>query len=717
MNNWLSEAASKIFNRDREPISLRLEAPPHQQSEQVKTFSEPPFWARNLDISRLLPRTKFDYATEIGDGLRSSVFMAPVAWIQRTFPEAVVELVKSGGKEEEILQDHDVIKLLKRPNDFYTGSALWAATLYSFVFDGNGYWLKLRDQATRRQIPWNENITGNVRQFRYVPHWLMEPMTRQGTSDFISYYQYRIGGIPIEVAPQNVVHFRNGLDPRNPRKGLSQIASELREIFVDEEVSNFVAALLKNMGVPGLVMTPDFAGLAALGAGSMEFDAVAAKEKLKETLTGDKRGEPFVSSKPVKLQQFGFSPTAMQITQLRDVSEERVCARLGIPAAVVGFGAGIDATKVGATMTEMVGLAWKGCLIPMQTSMAEQLTLSIVPDFEPEPGNFALRFNQKNVAALQGNKKEIADAMDVGIKGGWIEVAEGRAALGLEVRPQDHIYLRGIQTIEVEAGTSNPPQPAPKQRALPGLKATRPTREQRKFMAALTRNALSLETEFDGELRKFFDRTGQLFEAATLTVLNRQAKSEDDDAREIFDAIDINALKEELGQIMGAHYFEVTKSTYAAMREIMGLAVDLPAEREALIMELGGRRAGLTDLDGSLKQRLFKELAEGRDAGEGPVDLARRIRNTVPAGTWSTPEVRARVIARTETINAQRASVLEGAKDAENVDMVMVFDGRLETSDDDCIARDGSIVSFDDAEAMMADEHPNGTLNFAPVVN
>jgi hypothetical protein len=71
------------------------------------------------------------------------------------------------------------------------------------------------------------------------------------------------------------------------------------------------------------------------------------------------------------MQGFDVSP-------LRDVSEERVCAALGIPAAVVGFGTGLQQTKVGATMKEMRQLAWTGGLIPMQKIVGDEIDRSLL---------------------------------------------------------------------------------------------------------------------------------------------------------------------------------------------------------------------------------------------------------------------------------------------------------------------------------------------------
>jgi hypothetical protein len=59
-----------------------------------------------------------------------------------------------------------------------------------------------------------------------------------------------------------------------------------------------------------------------------------------------------------------------------------VSAALAIPAAVIGFGTGLQQTKVGATMREMVKLAWQGGIEPNQAIMADELDRSLLPEFQ-----------------------------------------------------------------------------------------------------------------------------------------------------------------------------------------------------------------------------------------------------------------------------------------------------------------------------------------------
>ena len=307
-----------------------------------------------------LARTRFDYAGEVGTGIDSSVVTAPVQWIQRAYPEGRLRVMRGAGDKQREIENHPLVELIGRPNPHYGDGALWSATIFSYCVAGNAYWLKVRNGA------------GKVGELWYVPHWTVAPKWPDDGSSFISSYDYRPGGgsVPISLAPEDVIHFRHGIDPRNPRLGLSPLHGVIREIFMDMEASNFIASLLRNMAVPGVVISPDG------GTQPAPDDVEAVKAWFRDAFGGDKRGEPLVMGGATKVQQYGFTPQQMDLSVARDVAEERVCACLGIPAAVVGFGAGLQTAKVGATMGELRKLAWHNGIIPLMRAFADELQRS-----------------------------------------------------------------------------------------------------------------------------------------------------------------------------------------------------------------------------------------------------------------------------------------------------------------------------------------------------
>lgn len=662
---------------------------------------------------QMLKRTRFDYRKEVGDGLDASVVTAPIAWIQRALPEAtliVKKLKTTGGME--IVPAHPMLALIQQPNHAYGDIALWMATLLSFLIDGNAYWVIVR------------NSYGKPVELWWVPWWMIEPKTWPGSDGFIDYYQYSPGGAaPIEFAPADVVHFRHGINPRNIRKGLSPIDGVIREIFIDLESSNFVASLLRNMGVPGVVISPKG------GAMPAPEDVEATKTWFKQAFGGDNRGGPLVMGAPTDVVPYGFNPQQMNMSEGRDVAEERVCACLGIPAAIVGFGAGLQQTKVGATMEELRKLAWNNGVLPFARMLADELQRSLLAEFGNAPG-LTVAWDTSDVIALQEDEDKRTERLNKQLDSGAITVFEYRTELGLPADDSHRYYLRSIAKIEVPEGQR---PGASRQTLLPGKAkhgggGDRHASEEAvergaAFTLMLERQASGLQQAFETPLIGFFEKISTEARTAAMPLLEedvtigKAARGEKADellVAMILDKLGIAAWNGELRGLYEAQYLEVAKSI-ADAAERAGLGASMPDIVARSIVAAGGRRAGLIDLHGQTRSALFDALAEGRAAGEGAQALADRIVSQVQGGPWNSAATRAKVIARTETKYAQNISTIERAR-AAGVSSLIVYDGRLGPGRSllTHIARNGSIVTIDEGLAMAAAEHPNGTLSFAP---
>ena len=399
-------------------------------------------------LTMLMPGTEFNYEKEFGDGLQSSVLAAPLNWIQRTFPEAppIVEQLDRA-EQWEAVADHALTKRLTEPNPFYSGRILWMATILDFAW-GNAYWLKIRNDA------------GQVVQLWWVPRSTIEPMWPNDGKTFISHYEYRPGsqrGVPIPLKVEDVVHFRFGLDPRNPRLGLSQLGSLIREVAIDDQAANFAASVLRNLGIIGVVINPKEPNT----VGSK--DAVEeVKKYLQEHFTGDKRGQALALGAPTDVNLLQYNLQGFDVSPIRDVSEERVCAALGIPAAVVGFGTGLQQTKVGATMRELRQLAWTGGIIPMQEIIADEVNRSLMPEFQESAGA-RMRFDTSKVRALWEDTNEKHDRIRKDVMAGILPVDQGQALLGYPKDEDRAVYLQPVNLLQLADGSMATVAPAPGQ--------------------------------------------------------------------------------------------------------------------------------------------------------------------------------------------------------------------------------------------------------------
>lgn len=380
-------------------------------------------------------------SSSLGQGRAANVIMAPLLWIGRAFTQAEATVERKRGGRWREAEDHALAHLLVQPNDFYEGDSLFKALLMSWFLDGNAYALKVRDELRRVVGLW------------YVPHWLIEPKWPAGGATFISHYEYRPTGTgaPTDLHPTDVVHLRFGLDPDNPRKGLAPLKTVLREALTDEEASKFSSYILRNMGVPGGVIAPKNADKPP-----KPEDVSAMKEYMKN-FRGMNRGEWLVLGVPTEVAQFGFDPNRLMLGPLRDISEERVCAILGVPAAVVGFGSGLQSTKVGATMREMVRMARVNCIEPAQFTIGRQLSRQLLPDFEPRPERTRVWFDNSSVSMFAEDETEETKRVVAMVAGGLLRVDRGQEMLGLEVDPTQAIYLRPSQAVAITPGKEPEP--------------------------------------------------------------------------------------------------------------------------------------------------------------------------------------------------------------------------------------------------------------------
>lgn len=411
---------------------------------------------RVLGFTGRLPDER-DYESLIGDGSNSSLVQACVAWIANAFAQsepAVLTLNDAGDYEAPDVA-HPVSTLIRRPTydprtqrSYYGWRPFIQATLTSYVCDGNAYWLKIRSQA------------GRVVQLWYVPHWMMEPWWEIGSTQFIAYYRYSPsfggpgGNTYTEIDPRDVVHFRDGLDPSNTRKGFSKVKTLLREVYTDEEAARWTASLLKNQAVPGLVVSP------GQGWVPQEDDLKDAKARIEAAVSGDNKGRVLMTSGPTTVQSYGFNPEQMQLGDIRNVPEERVSALLGIPAAVVGFGTGLEMTKVGATMAELVDLAWQNGVMPKMRVLSGEIEEQLFPDFGIEYGKTQFHFDTSKVPIMADYRNKEADTLEKLMRWSLVRRKEGRRKLNLPVGPRDDVYVLSSGLTEVDANKTIEEAPA-----------------------------------------------------------------------------------------------------------------------------------------------------------------------------------------------------------------------------------------------------------------
>lgn len=350
----------------------------------------------------------------------NSVVFACLMAIATAYPEPplLVYRKKSDGKAEK-LPDQPLQDLLDNPtpNGELSIDEIMFWTAWARNVDGNAYWLKVRSGNAQ---------TGNVVQLWPISPTLMKPVTQENSGDWISYYEYH--DAPNHTTPipvKNVVHFKLGLDDRDMRKGLAPLKALVRQISTDDEADRFVASLLKNYAVPGLVVIPT--GATTLS----KDDADDLTERLRRKFGNDNRGNIAVMSRESKVEQFGFSPKDLDMSILHRIPEERISAVIGVPAIVAGLGAGLDRATY-ANFKEAREMFVESKLVPQWRADAKKLNTNLKPDFTPDK-NIYLEHDLTNVRALQEDEDAKYTRLQKAVGKPWITRNEARKDTGLDL--------------------------------------------------------------------------------------------------------------------------------------------------------------------------------------------------------------------------------------------------------------------------------------------
>ena len=373
---------------------------------------------------------------EVGDGTGNSAVIACLNVLATAFAEPNL-LVSSRNSEGDYTREmnHPLTRLLRRPNPYMTQQLLANYIVTSLNAAGDAFIYK------------NRNARGQVVELvPLMPH-LVE--AKGNENELITHFNYQPqGGLQgdesVKIEKDDMIHIRQNVDPNNMRKGLAPLRGVLREIAGDEAAGQYTAALLHNMAVPGVILSPRDD---AMGGPTRE-EAEAIAEMYKQKFGGKNRGAPMVLSGAMNVEVVSFSPDQMKLAELRRIPEERVSAVLGVPAVLAGLGAGLDSATYSNTK-ELREFFTESKMVPMWNMVASDLTHQLLrPEFGANDNQYC-EYDIAGVRALADDKDNLYKRMNTAVQGGWVTIGEARKVVGLEADDRHDVYLRPLNMIQV----------------------------------------------------------------------------------------------------------------------------------------------------------------------------------------------------------------------------------------------------------------------------
>lgn len=609
--------------------------------------------------------------TPYGSSANSAV-AACLAAVARSVAEPDLLVYRVTDGERIAVPDTELGRLLDHPNAVFDLDTMLSYVATCLDVDGNAYWRKLRA---------GDPETGNVVELWPISPSRITPRTERGSEQFIDVYRYYYTSSNyVDLDPSQVVHFRNGIDDRDHRLGLSPLRRLAREIGADEQATRYAERLLANLAVNGLTLSFD--------KDAPSIDQATADE-LKARITaaygGDNVGAAAVLSPGATLTALGFSPEQMDMKTLHRVPEERISAVLGVPAIVAGLGAGLDRSTY-ANFKEANERFTEGKLIPLWRALAATLTLQLVPDFSGDP-SVVVDFDLSNVRALADDQTATATRLKTLVDAGIIDEDEARAEIGLPPRGPVVVRTAASRRVTARTAVSAPITPIATPRALRESKAAEDLPRE---YGRMREDELP---DWERELTAFLEQQ--------LRRVTRRLRAGADMADELVPEGEAVLLGETLTPLQLRVLGEVERLVASELG--IEFRLDDPATR-AYLRSAGQNIVGITD---TTRRAVADALIEGQTAGEGIDELAQRLRDLPAFG-----RPRAETVARTELGHAQNTAALTTYGASGVVVGIRVHDGDY---DAECEAMDGRVFPLDAAPPTL--QHPRCVRAFAPIVD
>ena len=377
------------------------------------------FWSL---LTRNLPGSSFNWRNQAGDLMLNSIVAIGMDWYIRNWSQGVpvVRRPMPDGQVETVA-DHPILQLLAQPTPNVPPSLVWSWVLPDYQLLGNAYFRKVR-------------VSGRVVGLQYLAADMMRPVGNKVNP--LVKYQYTVDGTSYDIALEDLIHIRYGRDPQDSRFGRSPVTSVLREIATDNVAASAAFGMVRNGGMPSIMVGPDYKG----GVEDLsEDDARQTKRKLQQDFTGDNAGSVLVMTGPFKVEQVSHKPSEMAFDEIRRKPEERVCAALGLNPLVLQLGSGLERATY-SNLEQATRSAWTDGMIPLMRQMSEALTIALLPDYEEtQPGDY-LEFDVSNVPALQADLNEDAERAERLYKSGIVDLATAKRVAGVTPSDDDEGY-------------------------------------------------------------------------------------------------------------------------------------------------------------------------------------------------------------------------------------------------------------------------------------
>ncbi|MDR1495135.1 MAG: phage portal protein [Rickettsiales bacterium] len=386
------------------------------------------FFSRKKEQKNNAERVTRTYYQNVGKAVwtdRNYIHLSEESYVKNVIANRCISIISKGASSVrlylknitsgEILSDHSILDLLKKPNPSM-GFSDFFETLYAHrLISGNAYLQAIFARNSKNSEPKELFILRPDRVTILV-----------GDSPLPIGYRYKVNNqeflfkVNQVTGKSEILHLKN-FHPTNDWYGLSQVEPAAYSIDQHNEASKWNQAILQNGAKPcgALIVKNDAENNGFLTDDQFE----RLKEQLNSEFSGSTNaGKPLLLEGGLDWKEISMTPKEMDFLEMKHSTARDIALSFGVPSQLIG----IPGDNTYNNMAEARLFLWEQTILPTIDSVLSSLTNWLVPMFGKD---FEISYNKNDISPLSVRKEHFWNIVN---NSDFLSAEEKRKILGLQ---------------------------------------------------------------------------------------------------------------------------------------------------------------------------------------------------------------------------------------------------------------------------------------------
>jgi HK97 family phage portal protein len=641
-----------------------------------------------------------NYSNYASEGYeKNELIFACIREISTSASEAPAYACRINTEPKEFVDSGILYDLLETPNHYQTRYELIESIITFLQITGNAYIYKERGTGGLTAI-----YCLRPDRIKIVPN---------------RHYEYEIDGKVYNIPLEDIGHIKFP-NPTDDHYGLSPLQPLARIVNLDLDATDFTRTFYRNAGVPS--------GLLKLKRKITNKDeANRIRTAWRSQFQGVRNWHRIaILDDDASYEKMGSGLNDMEIDNIRDLSESRICSALGVPPILVGAKVGLK-TATYSNYAQAKESFWEETLLPLYRRIEDSLNRIIIPEIPNITNREKIVFDFSEVRALQDDETAVWERNLTKAK-----IAKELVMAGYD--PLQCLDLAGLEQINyVGIPKGNQPQQTllgletPTIKALPNIKQVpSPDKERMNALGKRIFNAQNnlsekFVEEIEPEINKYFIRLLNKADSIigrTLSNFNVEEKANPIPPWTAEALIPLSA-DVEIQTIMRPLHLRVIESTFNVLNETIGDEILFTEAAPEVQQFLVQGQTRIKNINNTTRKKVRDVLMVGVNNGYDYNQIARGVPKDGYKGVRSvikeTYKNRARAIARAEVgFSQNQASIVRYHK--AGIEKVYISDAMRGTEHDDvCLEVADTVQPLSWLQTNQL-QHPNCSRTASPIV-